>query len=172
MTKENYTTAIFVGCPQRGGPLLRSKVTNCKVISTDGHAGFAFNDRTLLNNCEVIGFRRAVFVDTGTVCDSHITNMDASQVVWALDLRGTSRKCGVTVKNSTFAFRTLGEYAQAIRLEDADVSGIHLENNLFMAPSVGKASKGRLNGPAVKDFTELNNRWVGGWEPPVIQARS
>jgi hypothetical protein len=49
------------------------------------------------------------------------------------------------------------------------VSGVHVEGCLFLAPSDGKASKARLNGPAVTMFNDWSNRWVGAWENPVLQ---
>jgi hypothetical protein len=171
---ENYSTAIFVGCVSRG-PMLRSRIENCVVIAKDAHAGYAFNDRTTIQNCEVVGCRRAVFVDTGPIRDSHINGLDASRVAWALDLRGTGERRGITLKDSTFDFRAVDGWAQGVLISDDDsgasASGVHVAGCTFIAPTVGRASKARLRGKNVADFTESGNLWVGGWESPVIQNR-
>lgn len=171
---ENYTTAIFVGCVSRGS-LLRSYVENCVVLAHDAHAGFAFNDRTTIKNCEVVGCRRAVFVDTGPIRDSHINGLDASRVAWALDLRGVGERRGITLTDSTFDFRALDGWAQGILVSDdesgASASGLHVAGCTFLAPGEGRASKARLRGKRVGDYTEAGNLWVGGWEAPVIQNR-
>jgi hypothetical protein len=172
--EENYATAIFVGCVSRG-PLLRSYIENCIVLAKDAHAGYAFNDRTTIKDCEVVGCRRAVFVDTGPVRDSHIQGLDASRVAWALDLRGVGERRGITLTDSTFDFRALDGWAQGILVSDdesgAAANGIHVAGCTFLAPAEGRASKARLRGKRVGDFTESGNLWVGGWEAPVIQNR-
>jgi len=171
---ENYTTAIFVGCVSRG-PMLRSRIENCVVLAKDAHAGYAFNDRTTIANCEVVGCRRAIFVDTGPVRDSHIRGLDASRVAWALDLRGTGERRGITLRDSTFDFRAVDGWAQGILISDDDsgaaASGVHVAGCTFLAPVEGRASKARLRGKKVSDFTEAGNLWIGGWEAPVIQNR-
>lgn len=173
---ENYSTAIFVGCVARTTPMLRSKIARCRVVADDGHAGFAMNDRVTVEDCEVVGFRRAVFVDTGPVRDCHIRRLDASQVAWALDLRGAGERRGIALRDSTFDFRAFDGWAQAILVSDDDsgasASGLHVEGCTFIAPKQGRASKARLRGPKVENFTEAGNLWVGGvWEAPVIQNR-
>lgn len=173
---ENYSTAIFVGCVARVTPMLRSKIARCRVVADDGHAGFAVNDRVVIEDCEVVGFRRAVFVDTGPVRDCHIRGLDASRVAWALDLRGTGERRGITLRDSTFDFRAVDGWAQAILISDdesgASASGLHVEDCTFIAPKQGRASMARLRGPKVENYTEAGNLWVGGvWEAPVIQNR-
>jgi len=173
--KENYCTAIFIGGSKREGvPLLRSHIRVCQTIASDGHAAFAMNDRTSISDCEAVGFRRAVFVDTGPVRDCRIERLDAGDCGWALDLRGTSERRGILVKDSSFSFRAIDGWAQAILLSDDDsgayVDGVAIDGCTFIAPSDrGRASKARLRGKNVEPFTERNNTWVGNWELPVIQ---
>jgi hypothetical protein len=171
---ENYTTAIFVGCLERGDvPLLRSVVRRCKVYASDGHAGYAFNDRTTIEDCESVGFRRAVFVDTGSVRGSEVIRMDAHRCGWALDLRGISPRRGIVLRDSTFSFRSLDGWAQAILLSDDDsgavAEGVGVFGNTFLAPPDGRASKARLRGKKVALLAEDGNRWFGNWEAPVVQ---
>jgi hypothetical protein len=90
-----------------------------------------------------------------------------------MDLRGTSERCGITVRDSQFVFRAIDGWAQGILIADdgsgAEVSGVHVENCTFVAPKDGKASMARLSGPKVKLYGDDWNRWVGDWENPVLQ---
>ena len=174
---ENYTTAIFIGCVKRtGSPLLRSAGIGCLAVADgDGHAAFAMNDRTTFIDCESVGFRRAVFVDTGPIRDSHILRMDATECGWALDLRGSGERRGITLQDSSFAFRDIDGWAQGLLVSDDDsgapACGIHVEGCRFLAPGTGRASVARLRGKNVEDFTEFRNLWAGKWEPSTIQNR-
>lgn len=171
--KENYSTAVFVGCWKAGVPLLRSTIRNSVVIAADGHAAYAMNDRVDLINCEATGFRRAVFVDTGPVQDCRIERLDADRCGWALDLRGTSPRRGILAKDSHFNFRSIDGWAQALLLSDdesgATIDGVVLDGCSFVAPSNGRASKARLRGKNVAPFIERNSTWTGAWESPVVQ---
>jgi hypothetical protein len=176
---ENYSTGIYMGMVQRSQPMLRCHLRNSIVVSVDGHAGLAFNDRTEVEGCEVYGTRRAIFMDTGPVRQSCVTGLRAHDVAWGLDLRLSA--AGVThedvqIRDSHFGFRALDGYSQAARIEDdfgkgGSVNSVAFTGCTFVAAKeAAQASKARLNGKEVQNVTFAGCRWVGDWNPPILQG--
>lgn len=187
---ENFCTGIYVGCVSRGGVVMMpSVVRRCLVggdLQSPFHAGYAANAETTFEQCHARSCVRAFFCDTGRVYEVVIDGMVALDVTWALDLRaalvGDSRRF-ISVRRSTFRFctfiattaRSMG-WVQALLLADetSDVGQtmfhyVDLIDCVFHAPSGGKASKGRFQGN-VASVTEMGCRWVGDWQPIVLQG--
>lgn len=175
---ENYSTGIYMGTVRRFGiPLLRSIVTDCEVISVDGHCGLAFNDHVDIEKCHVHGVRRAIFADTSPIRNSRVQNVVAHDVGWAMELRSSKTedvRCGILVERCFFSFRPVDGWSQAMLMSDdsnkgASMDAIAVDNCTFVQTPGGNASKGRSNGSAIKAVISTNNRWLGNWQDPVIQ---
>lgn len=178
---ENYATALFVGCPRRSVPLLRSTVRNSVCIGRVGHAAFAANDHTDIVECESHGFIRCFFCDTGPIRETAMHRVFADGVQWAIDVRvgqsGDERR-GIRVLDSTFVFSAhQGEWVQAVLAADeAEPKGTPIDNIEFVGcrfvarDTRGRASKGRTHGPGAGAIAMSGCRWIGDWESPVIQA--
>lgn len=177
---ENYTTAIFVGCPRRSIPLLRSTIRQSVCVARGGHAAYAANDHTDIIDCESHGFIRCFFCDTGPIRETTMRRMFADDVQWAIDVRvgtpGDERR-GIVVEESTFVFFAPDSgWVQAVLAADETAEGgtplddIQFVNCRFVArKESNKASKGRTSGKRTRAIAMTNCRWVGPWESPVIQ---
>lgn len=185
---ENYCTGIYVGAVNRAmSRMLPSFVRACSVVG-DGismtHAAFAANALTTFDQCYAHRVARAFFCDTGRVNDIVVDRMHAARVVWALDLRvawlGEAKRF-VSVRRSRFDFQPADspeKWVQAVLLADESlnpgqtpIENIELLGCRFVAPKVGQASKGRCRGD-VSGVIESGCRWVGEWQPPVLQGEA
>jgi len=177
---ENYTTALFVGCPRGSRPLLRSTVLRSVCVAKGGHAAFAANDHTDIIDCQAHGFIRCFFCDTGPIREITLRRMFADDVQWAMDVRvgspGDERR-GIVVEDSTFVFWAPdGQWVQAVLAADEAVpAGTPLDDIEFIRcrfvarDGVRPASKGRTRGQRVGAIAVTDSRWVGPWQSPVVQ---
>lgn len=179
---ENYTTAVYMGCVKRPGVLhMHNHVRNVRVLApTPAHAGFGVNDRTTIEDCEVHGFVRAIFCDTGNGSDVLIRNMKAWDCTWALDFRAVEEsvlRTRTVIADSQFVFKQAGptEWVQAVLLEavpNAYIEQVRLQRCTFVARGI-LASKARLRGHGVADVYEEECTWIGNpdhpWQDAVVQ---
>lgn len=185
---EVYATGIYIGAVRRGDlPMLWSDVLNCRVRAARLcriHAGYAANSHTTIRGCEVQRAIRAAFCDTGPIEFLEIERMRAHDIQWALDLRVAevgARREHIRISDSLFEFgkpANPGDWVQAVLLADESTSpgqtpidDIELLGCRFVAPRGTKASKGRCRG-SVSGVIESGCRWVGDWQPPVLQGEA
>jgi len=171
---ENYTTAMFVGCPKRAVEMLRSIVSDVRCVASGAHAAFAANANTTFTNCEAHGFIRAFFCDTAAIQNVVIRNMLASGLSWGVHIEGGSAIAGFAVHDSLFCFAARpNDWAQAVRIESIASHGVRFNNCEFFAgeeaKKTGLASMGRTAGANTGAVEMHNCRWHGPWKPAVIQ---
>lgn len=152
---DNYCTGIYVGAVTRPGVLIQpSSISDCLVVANQqdkrAHAAYAVNEYVRLTNCDMVGFERFCFCDTGNVGDIEITGCRGDFGYCAIDFPAPAGpnnpiayRRRIRVSNCTFtnnhptndhAIALLAQDNTAnrdlVNIEDIDVDGCRFSSAL------------------------------------------